>query len=79
MYRSLRAIILVIALIVLSSNAGAELFRVALSTKDFGYLPLYVGMRSGLFGREGLEIQWIVVALRRKRCAKLSSSRLPNP
>jgi ABC-type nitrate/sulfonate/bicarbonate transport system substrate-binding protein len=39
----------------------AELFRVALSTKDFGYLPLYLGMRSGLFAQEGLEIQWLVV------------------
>ncbi len=39
----------------------AELFRVALSTKDFGYLPLYVGMRAGLFAQENLEIQWIVV------------------
>jgi ABC-type nitrate/sulfonate/bicarbonate transport system substrate-binding protein len=42
-------------------NARAELFRVALSTKDFGYLPLFVGIRSGLFAQEGLEIQWIVV------------------
>ena len=41
--------------------ATAELFRVALSTKDFGYLPLFVGIRSGLFAQEGLEIQWIVV------------------
>lgn len=39
----------------------AELFRVALSTKDFGYLPLFVGIRSGFFAQEGLEIQWIVV------------------
>lgn len=39
----------------------AELFRVALSTKDFGYLPLFVGMRSGMFAQENLEIQWIVV------------------
>jgi len=44
-----------------STVAEAELFRVALSTKDFGYLPLYVGMRSGLFAQEGLEVQWIVV------------------
>ncbi|HLN87248.1 MAG TPA: ABC transporter substrate-binding protein [Candidatus Limnocylindrales bacterium] len=42
-------------------NARAELFRVALSTKDFGYLPLFVGIRSGLFAQENLEIQWIVV------------------
>jgi len=50
-----------IVLVLISINAQAELFRVALSTKDFGYLPLYVGMRSGLFSQEGLEIQWIVV------------------
>jgi ABC-type nitrate/sulfonate/bicarbonate transport system substrate-binding protein len=42
--------------------ADAELLRVALSTKDFGYLPLYVGMRSGMFAQEGLEIQWIQVS-----------------
>ena len=42
-------------------DSHAELFRVALSTKDFGYLPLFVGMRSGLFAQENLEIQWIVV------------------
>lgn len=39
----------------------AELLRVALSTKDFGYLPLFVGMRSGMFAQENLEIQWIQV------------------
>jgi len=39
----------------------AELLRVALSTKDFGYLPLFVGMRSGMFVQENLEIQWIQV------------------
>ena len=41
---------------------NAELLRVALSTKDFGYLPLFVGMRSGMFAQEGLEIQWIQVS-----------------
>jgi ABC-type nitrate/sulfonate/bicarbonate transport system substrate-binding protein len=40
----------------------AEILRVALSTKDFGYLPLFVGMRSGMFAQEGLEIQWIQVS-----------------
>jgi len=59
--RSLRTIALVISLLLSSTVAEAELFRVALSTKDFGYLPLYVGMRSGLFAQEGLEVQWIVV------------------
>jgi NitT/TauT family transport system substrate-binding protein len=57
----LRAMALGIGLVLFSINARAELFRVALSTKDFGYLPLYLGMRSGLFAQEGLEIQWIVV------------------
>lgn len=40
---------------------NAESLRVALSTKDFGYLPLFVGMRSGMFAQEGLDIQWIQV------------------
>jgi NitT/TauT family transport system substrate-binding protein len=52
---------LILALASASWNAHAEQFRVALSTKDFGYLPLFVGIRSGLFAQEGLEIQWIVV------------------
>ncbi len=39
----------------------AELLRVALSTKDFGYLPLFVGIRSGMFAQENLDIQWIQV------------------
>jgi ABC-type nitrate/sulfonate/bicarbonate transport system substrate-binding protein len=46
----------------LAAPARGELLRVALSTKDFGYLPLFVGMRSGLFTQEGLEIQWIQVS-----------------
>lgn len=57
----LRIVALGIGLVLFSTNARAELFRVALSTKDFGYLPLFVGMRSGLFAQEGLETQWIVV------------------
>ena len=61
MRRILRIGALGIGLVLFSTNARAELFRVALSTKDFGYLPLFVGMRSGLFAQEGLEIQWIVV------------------
>jgi ABC-type nitrate/sulfonate/bicarbonate transport system substrate-binding protein len=61
MRRMLRIVALGIGLVLFSANARAELFRVALSTKDFGYLPLFVGMRSGLFAQEGLEIQWIVV------------------
>lgn len=42
-------------------HGHSELLRVALSTKDFGYLPLFVGMRSGMFAQENLEIQWIQV------------------
>ena len=34
------------------AQARAEQFRVALSTKDFGYLPLFVGIRAGLFAQE---------------------------
>ena len=44
-----------------SEVLGAERVRVALSTKDFGYLPLFVGIRAGLFREEGLDIQWIQV------------------
>jgi ABC-type nitrate/sulfonate/bicarbonate transport system substrate-binding protein len=42
-------------------QAKAELFRIALSTRDFGYLPLYVGMRTGMFAQENLDVQWIQV------------------
>jgi ABC-type nitrate/sulfonate/bicarbonate transport system substrate-binding protein len=45
-----------------SGRAEAELLRVALSTKDFGYLPLFVGVRNGIFAQEGLEIQSIQVS-----------------
>jgi NitT/TauT family transport system substrate-binding protein len=45
-----------------SGGADAELLRVALSTKDFGYLPLFIGMRDGIFAQEGLEIQSIQVS-----------------
>ena len=38
-----------------------EKLRVALTTKDFGYLPLFVGMRAGYFQQEGYEIQWIQI------------------
>jgi NitT/TauT family transport system substrate-binding protein len=61
MRRMLRIVALGIGLVLFSTNARAELFRVAISTKDFGYLPLFVSIRSGLFAQEGLEIQWIVV------------------
>jgi ABC-type nitrate/sulfonate/bicarbonate transport system substrate-binding protein len=50
-----------LALIYRPEQARSELLRVALSTKDFGYLPLFVGMRSGMFAQENLEIQWIQV------------------
>jgi ABC-type nitrate/sulfonate/bicarbonate transport system substrate-binding protein len=41
--------------------SSAERFRVGLTTKDFGYLPLFVGARAGYFAGEGLDLQWIVV------------------
>ena len=53
---------LILALFLLSpAISNAEQFRVALSTKDFGYLPLFVGIRAGFFAQENLDIQWIVV------------------
>jgi len=61
MRRLLPAVIFAVGVAFFPFAVRAELFRVALSTKDFGYLPLFVGMRSGLFAQEGLEIQWIVV------------------
>src|SRR5436853_141490 len=36
-----------------------ERIRVALSTKDYGYLPLFVGMRAGFFKEEGLDVHWL--------------------
>ena len=63
-----RPIILVTVLITcaLSSigtrTAGsAERVRVGLTTKDFGYLPLFVGIRAGYFATEGIDLQWIQV------------------
>jgi ABC-type nitrate/sulfonate/bicarbonate transport system substrate-binding protein len=44
-----------------AAAATPERIRVALSTKDYGYLPLFVGMRAGFFKEEGLEVQWLVV------------------
>jgi NitT/TauT family transport system substrate-binding protein len=41
--------------------SAAERFRVGLTTKDFGYLPLFIGARAGYFADEGLDLQWIVV------------------
>ena len=61
MRRFLLGLSLVIGVAVFPFESRGELFRVALSTKDFGYLPLFVGIRSGFFAQEGLEIQWIVV------------------
>lgn len=49
-------------LILVSRDALAlERVRVALSTKDFGYLALFVGTRANYFRDEGLEVQWIQV------------------
>jgi ABC-type nitrate/sulfonate/bicarbonate transport system substrate-binding protein len=63
MLRQLSVILLIVMLsaLIRAPKANAELFRIALSTRDFGYLPLYVGMRTGLFAQENLEIQWIQV------------------
>jgi ABC-type nitrate/sulfonate/bicarbonate transport system substrate-binding protein len=44
-----------------AAAAAPERIRVALSTKDYGYLPLFVGIRAGFFKEEGLEVQWLVV------------------
>ena len=38
---------------------AADKLRIALTTKDFGYLPLFVAARAGIFGEEGLDVQWI--------------------
>lgn len=46
---------------VLSDAWALERLRVALSTKDFGYLSLFVGMRANYFRDEGFEVQWIQV------------------
>ena len=40
---------------------SAERVRVGLTTKDFGYLPLFVGTRAGYFATEGIDLQWIQV------------------
>jgi len=63
MLRKLSVILLIVitGALIGVPKANAELFRIALSTRDFGYLPLYVGMRTGLFAQENLEIQWIQV------------------
>jgi len=46
----------------LSRNANAaDRVRIGLTTKDFGYLPIFVGIRAGYFADEGLDPQWIVV------------------
>jgi len=41
--------------------ASADRIRVALPDKSFGQLPLFVGIRAGLFKDEGLEVQWILI------------------
>jgi ABC-type nitrate/sulfonate/bicarbonate transport system substrate-binding protein len=40
---------------------AAERVRVGLTTRDFGYLPFYIGIRAGYFADEGLDVQWIQV------------------
>jgi ABC-type nitrate/sulfonate/bicarbonate transport system substrate-binding protein len=63
MLRKLSVILFIVMIgtLIRAPKANAELFRIALSTRDFGYLPLYVGMRTGIFAQENLEIQWIQV------------------
>jgi ABC-type nitrate/sulfonate/bicarbonate transport system substrate-binding protein len=59
---SLWMLLLPLCFPVISAQAATlERVRVALSTKDYGYLPLFVGIRAGLFKEEGLEVQWLVV------------------
>ncbi|MGE5216891.1 MAG: ABC transporter substrate-binding protein [Chloroflexota bacterium] len=65
------ATILGVALLVLAGHPAiystrSEVFavepiRVALPDKSFGQLPLFIGIRAGLFGGEGLEVQWILI------------------
>jgi ABC-type nitrate/sulfonate/bicarbonate transport system substrate-binding protein len=59
--KSLLRLSIVFAVLLAPTAARPERLRVALSTKDFGYLPLYVGMRTGLFAQENLDVQWIQV------------------
>lgn len=59
---ALFSLLLALAVLIVPAPAAAlDRVRVALSTKDYGYLPLFIGMRAGLFKEEGLEVQWIVV------------------
>ncbi len=68
-FRSLRRAVFVLALAAVIVNpwaaiahaAAAERMRVGLTTRDFGYLPLFVGIRAGYFGAENLDLQWIQV------------------
>jgi len=63
--------ILGVAIVVLAGGPGiyskqpeafaAERIRVALPDKSFGQLPLFIGIRAGLFSGEGLEVQWILI------------------
>jgi ABC-type nitrate/sulfonate/bicarbonate transport system substrate-binding protein len=57
------ALFIAAALIVTTSSQvnAAERVRVGLTTKDFGYLPLFVGTRAGYFANEGIDLQWIQV------------------
>ena len=55
-------LLLLTTALALSNNvAAADRVRIGLTTKDFGYLPLFVGIRAGYFADEGLDPQWIVV------------------
>src|SRR5262245_4543109 len=40
---------------------AAERIRIALPDRSFGQLPLFIGIRGGLFRDECLELQWILI------------------
>ncbi len=52
---------LALAIVAPTIPAEAQPFRIALSTRDFGYMPLYVAQRAGFFAQENLDVQWIQV------------------
>ncbi len=62
-FAAFAAALALLALATVPSRAAPapERIRVALSTKDYGYLPLFVGIGAGFFKDEGLEVQWLVV------------------
>jgi ABC-type nitrate/sulfonate/bicarbonate transport system substrate-binding protein len=59
--RTLILLAVTVSLLASGDVGGAERVPIGLSTKDFGYLPLFVGIRAGYFADEGLDAQWILV------------------